>query len=484
MVTYWQYYSEFFKVHPGSRTLMLFRTPVTPLFFGALFDWFGSTGVQVVLSILYVLCLLAVWAIGAKLSVWVGFLSLILLGADIQYFYWFFSVGSESPQSFLVVLWAAYAFFTFRCVKPRYWIVHAAIVWLLILNRPGNQVMVLCALFPLLNMQVVWKRRLLLFLVFLLSYGSCHVSYSLFNYLRVGSFQISTLGNAHMPFYRLYLQDALISPDNGPRSREFEHLVEKNILSLEEFENYRINKDIFFNIPTQRMYNHIVQTVADVYGWDHQWLLLRQVSVESFLRHPGEFFLTYLDHLRDVFYVRGDGRFDLSRHNRTRPDYKTFLKKRYELYGQLGLPLPSEGDLLPAPPKRAPQKSIEDYTAKTLWGLKAAPSAWTFPDLRCTYHWGDIFDIYGVKFPFTFLFIIIGIIGTVFSMMRKTTADFLAISSIFSVSFLTLAATLMGSVQQPFRFPFDSVFILLGCFGLHGMLRPLTNHSLQSMVDG
>lgn len=246
MITYWSYYYDFFKVHPGSKTLMLFRTPFTPLFFGILFDLFGPTGVQIVLSVLYVLCLVTVYAIGSRLAVWVGFLALVLLGADIQYYYWFFSVGSEGPQCFLLILWMAYAFFTFKKTEARYWILHAVVVWLLILNRPGNQVLVLCAFFPLFHFNIAWKRRMILSLVFLISYGLCYVAFSSYNYARVRVFQVSTLGNAVMPFYRLYLQDALISPDNGPKSIELVRLVEKEILPLDMFKKYQIDRDIFF----------------------------------------------------------------------------------------------------------------------------------------------------------------------------------------------------------------------------------------------
>ena len=450
---------------------MLFRTPVTPLFFGFLFDLFGSVGVQTVLSVLYVACLVTVWAIGSRLSLWVGFLALLLLGLDIQYYYWFFSVGSESPQSFLLVFWLAYAFFTFRKAKARYWVLHALVVWLLILNRPGNQVMVLCAFFPLLNFGIAWKRRVVLFLVFLLSYGVCHLSYASFNYVRLGVFQVSTLGNAHLPFYRVYLQDGMIRPENGPKSAELAQLVEREILPTDLFRKYQIDKDIFFRMPSQRMYNTLVGAVDKTYGWDHQWLILRQAAMEAAYANPLEFMLTYLDHVRDVFYVRGDGRYDFSLYNRTKPDYNTFRQERYRLYEKSGLPIPSEDDLIPRSTIVSVGNGQEDYRSQTLFHAKNPPVDWTFPDRHCSYHWGDVFDIYGIGFPFTFVFICLGLFGITLSLMRKVYFVNVEMLCIAAVSFVTLAATLMGSVQIPFRFPFDSIYILLGCFGLHGVVH-------------
>ena len=470
MVTYWASYREFFKLDPGSATLMLFRPPVTPLFFGTLYDLFGATGVRAALSVIYVLCLVAVFAIGARLSIWVGYLALLLLGANIQYYYWFFSVGSESPQSFLLVLWMAYAFFTFRKAELRYWVIHAVIVWLLILNRPGNQVMILCAIFPLVNFNTAVKKRLALSLVFLLSYGVLHISYSSFNYLRVGAFQVSTLGNAHMPFYRLFLQDRIIRPENGPKSEELAQLVEREILPLEVYRKYRIDRDIFFTYASQRMYSQLAKTVGQEYGWDHQWKILRQTAMEAVLRDPVEFVLTYIDHLRDVFYVRGSGRFDFSSHNRTKPDYDAFLRKRYALYEKLGLAIPSEGDLLPGPEESGVKAIAENsYRERTFFQLKNHPVNWTFPGRYCSYHWGNVFDIYGIRFPFTFVFICLGIIGTGVAIVRKDYIGNVEMLCITSVAFTTLAATLMGSVQFPFRFPFDSIFILFGCFGMYSL---------------
>ncbi|MFC1830903.1 hypothetical protein ACFL0S_02645 [Thermodesulfobacteriota bacterium] len=471
MITYWASYREIFRVNTEAATLLLFRPPFTPLFFGTLFDLFGAAGVKVVLSFLYVLCLVTVFVVGAGVSVWVGYLALILLGADIQYYYWFFSVGSESPQSFLLVLWLAYAFFTFRKTEARYWIVHAAVVWLLILNRPGNQVMILCALFPLVNFDTTIKRRLSLSLVFLISYGTLHISYSSYNYLRVGAFQVSTLGNAHMPFFRLYLQDRMIRPENGPKSRELAKLVDDEILPLEVYRQYRIDRDIFFTYASQRMYNQLVATVGRVYGWDHQWLILRQAAMEAVENDPVEFLLTYVDHLRDVFYIRGDGRFDLSSFNRTRPDYNALLKKRYAFYKQLGLDIPSEGDLLPRAKESRVDAIVESYTEQTFFRLKKNPVEWTIPGRYCAYHWGNIFDIYGITFPFTFFFLCIGMAGVVFWIASKQYVGNIEMLSITSVAFATLATTLMGSVQFPFRFPYDSIFILFGCFGIYGMYQ-------------
>jgi hypothetical protein len=351
------------------------------------------------------------------------------------------------------------------------WILHACIIFLLVLNRPGNQILVLCAFFPLLNLGVSSKRRVLLSFVFLAVYSLFHISYCSYNYSRQNWFAVSRLGNAHLPFYRVYLQDRLVSPENGPRSRELANLVEKEILSMESYKKYRIDLDTFFKTPTQRMYNQLVKTVNDVYGWDYNWKILRQVSMEAYRMYPLEFWLTYIDHLRDVFYVRGDGRYDISPRNRAYPDFNKFLSDRYTMYEQLGLAIPSEKDLLPRPPSSEWPLSAkpENYpkSKEAYFDIKHTPFPWTFPSYRRCTNINNVFDMYGIKFPFTFILVSLGFTGIFCSLVRKRFHGNVEILCIAGVSMLNLAASLMASVQIPFRFPFDSIFIVFGCFGIY-----------------
>jgi hypothetical protein len=88
----------------------------------------------------------------------------------------FNAVGSETLQTVLLCLWFSFTFFAMRSPKRRVWAGVAVIVFLLVLNRPGNQTFALCFLLPLLaNVSV--KRRFMLSGSFLITYAAAHLAF-------------------------------------------------------------------------------------------------------------------------------------------------------------------------------------------------------------------------------------------------------------------------------------------------------------------
>jgi len=471
MGTYWLYYRDLFRVYPDFPLVMLFRTPVTPIFFGVCFDWFGPSGVQIILAVLYVTCLLLIFLIGSSLSIWIGYLSMLLLGANIKYYYWFFSVGSESPQTFLLVFWMAYAFYTFRSANILRWILHASIIFILVMTRPGNQTLILCAIIPLLNLDVPIKRRALLSFGFIGSYIVCHILFSSYNYFRYGDFTIAKMGNAVVPFYRVYAQDRLVRPENGPKSRELADMVERDILTKDTFYTYHIDIETFFEAATPRMFNQLVKTVSDVYGWDHNWKILVQVALEAHRKYPTEFWLGFIDQIRNEFYCRGDGSYDLRPKTSIYKNFEEIKKERYRMYKAEHLPIPSEDDLVPKPKGSdwilAAKPENYPNSKATYFNIKHEALKWTFQNkFRCINIF-NVFDMYGIKFPVTCLLIIIGFMGAVISSIQQKKFCNLEITVITIFSIINMLATFMGSVQFGFRYPFDSIFIVFGCFGMY-----------------
>ena len=50
MTTYFLWFRDLFAIEPEFPLLMLFRTPLTPLFYGTCFQIFGEGGIEVILS--------------------------------------------------------------------------------------------------------------------------------------------------------------------------------------------------------------------------------------------------------------------------------------------------------------------------------------------------------------------------------------------------------------------------------------------------
>ena len=68
-MTYFLCFRDMFQIEPEFPLLMLFRTPLTPIFYGACFEFLGSTGVEFVLAILYAGSTTAVFAVVREFSV-------------------------------------------------------------------------------------------------------------------------------------------------------------------------------------------------------------------------------------------------------------------------------------------------------------------------------------------------------------------------------------------------------------------------------
>ena len=167
-----------------------------------------------------------------------------------------------------------------RSATLRAWTGVAAIVFLLVLNRPGNQTFALCFVLPLFITSVSTKRRLALSGAFLITYAAAHLAFSSLNYLRYGEFCVAKLGNAHLPFYRLFVQEHLISPGNGPASGRLASFVAEKVLTNPVYRDYEITLDVFFRCSTQRMFNSLIYAFQKD-GSASDFAILRNAGMES-----------------------------------------------------------------------------------------------------------------------------------------------------------------------------------------------------------
>jgi hypothetical protein len=127
----------------------------------------------------------------------------------------------------------------------------AVIVFLLVLNRPGNQTFALCILLPLFIPGETFRRRAVLCASFLITYAAAVVAFCSLNYLRYGEFCVARFGNAHLPFYRLFVQEHVISPNHGPASSRLAGFVAEKVLTNPVYQQYEITQDVFFRCSTK-----------------------------------------------------------------------------------------------------------------------------------------------------------------------------------------------------------------------------------------
>ena len=223
-----------------------------------------------------------------------------------------------------------------------------------------------------LSQSVPTKRRLALSGAFLITYAAAHLAFSSLNYLRYGEFCVAKLGNAHLPFYRLFVQEHLISPGNGPASGRLASFVAEKVLTNPVYRDYEITLDVFFRCSTQRMFNSLIYAFQKD-GSAGDFAILRNAGIESIRQDLKGSLLRYSEHLITVFDYRDRKPFRISN---LRDLSRAFVREReqhYARYTAKGLPLPTEGDLLPSMPLFAAREERRD---ENWFGLQRAVKEW------------------------------------------------------------------------------------------------------------
>jgi hypothetical protein len=462
MGTYFLWFRDLLQIEPEFPLLMLFRTPLTPLFYGICFEFLEETGIELVLALLYAGSITSLFAVLQEFSSLAAWSLNVLVGANLWLFRWFNAVGSETLQTVLLCLWFSGTFFAMRSARSGVWAGSAVLVFLMVLNRPGNQTFVLSFALPFFIANPAIGRRFTLSAVFLATYAALHFAFCFFNQLRYGEFCVARLGDAHLPFYRLFVQEHRISPDNGPASRELAQFVETKILTNPIYVQYEITRDIFFRCSTQRMFNSLVYTFQK--EGNSTFSLLQRAGMESLWHDPKGSLLRYLDHLVTVFDYRDRKPLKISD---LRDIGRAFAQEREKLYGYYAekrLALPTEGDLVPPMPLFLER---EGRRHENWFGLKHTAKEWRVSTAAPLSSPGDtLFEISRKLIPNYYWFLF----GALCLLMVRLAGPIdTRIPLLTAVALIGLLVTLFGSVQWEFRYPFDPLFTV---FALHAAYTP------------
>jgi hypothetical protein len=391
----------------------------------------------------------------------------VLVGVNLWLFWSFNAVGSETLQTVLLCLWFCCTFFAMRSSRVRAWVGSAIFASLLVLNRPGNQTFLLCGLLPFLAANVPRTRRLMNAGAFLIVYSTSYLALCSFNYFRYGEFSFAKLGDAHLPFYRLFVQEHVISPENGPASQQLAQFVETKILTDPIYMQYGITKAMFFGCSTQRMFNSLIYAMQEE-GPGSNFGLLRKAGMESIWRDPLGSALRYLEHLETVFDYRDKKTFKISN---LRDLSRSFVRQRQEAYARYtakGLALPNEGDLLPSTPlfvaneARRPGSWLPWHINVKAWKISSIPPLNSPGDL--------LFNISRKLIP-NYCWFFFGTLSLLLTRLMGPVD--MRIPLLTGIALLGLLATLFGSVQWEFRYPFDPIFTAFALHGAHGLFSVL-----------
>jgi len=239
-------------------------------------------------------------------------------------------------------------------------------VALLVLVRPGNQVLLVLAVIPLL-VSAPWRTRLVSSAVFVLAAVALLGAWTVHNGVRYGDYTVARGGNTRLPFERVFVTDRIVRPENGPASRKLALAVRRELLPQEPYRSYGVHLDDFFSDPSPRMIVDLGALANRKWGWGNDARILRDVGVEAVRTHPATYSrgvaTTVWDLLHQpVFRVLDSGGAKTTPGNGTSAPPGT---ADTVVIGGRTLPRPTEGERIPAPHEGGP--TSPDGSIYTVW---------------------------------------------------------------------------------------------------------------------
>ena len=289
--TYMVYYFDFLNPLPTYHLIMLFRTPLAPLFWGGLLSGGHVLLAEIVMGFLYGIALLLVRYIAGYWGRGIAIMASILFLCCSANAWQYHTVSSEALFSFLFLAWMALVVHTYR--RPasiRLFAWHGWIIFLLTMTRPVAQVYIpLFILFPFLLRELTGMQKIIRSVTFLLTIVPLLVLYSWSNLIRYDDFTVSRTGTFHLPFNRIFFE-GVVHGENGPASQLLISTVNSQLLVKEPYLSRGIQEEIFFQGKPKerrgRMLYDLVGLSDRVWGWDSDYAIFRKVSIEAIVSRP------------------------------------------------------------------------------------------------------------------------------------------------------------------------------------------------------
>jgi hypothetical protein len=200
----------------------------------------------------------------------------------------FHSFASEIVMATVFALWAlAVTRAAFKPSTGRF-VVAGLELAAVILVRPGNAILVPFSLFPLL-LHGDWRRRLIWTGGFAAAALLPLLAWTLQNGWRYGDYTLARGGNAIVPFYRTFVVDKLVSPNNGPASRRLAAAVQQRLLTRQPYRAYHVTLDQVFTAGSNRVHEDLYVLSDQAWGWGSAYSTLRDAGIEAIEAHPGAY---------------------------------------------------------------------------------------------------------------------------------------------------------------------------------------------------
>lgn len=361
-------YIQLFDRHVLLPWSLLFRTPVTPLVAGASLDLFHGALAEPIAAVLFASSVVA-WsaaalAFGPRVALGVA---VVLLGYP-GYGAMFHELASELVMAAVFSGWALLVVrAAFGPTAGRFVLVGAGVA-VLALVRPGNVVLLLFVLFPLV-IAGTWRAKTGWAAAFAVAAVLPLAGWSVVNGVRFGDYTLARGGNAIIPFYRAFITDHIISPENGPDSRKLAAAMQQHLLTREPYRSYGVTLDELFRTGSFRVHEDLFVLSDQVFGWNDDYAVLRGAGIEGVRAHPGTYSRGVLRTVwteLDSAYFRGHGAHAAGGATETgEADTVTIAGRK--------LPRPTEGQ--PIPGGQVVWTSTRDQRIRQVW---TSPTEWHF----------------------------------------------------------------------------------------------------------
>ena len=286
--TYLGAYVQLFQAHPVDLGYVLGRTPIAPLVIGGLLQFAGGALAEPVVSLLYAGSIVAWFLVVRTFDRRAALLTVLVLLAYPGYGILFHELSSDALFGAAFAGWSLLVVRTVVSPTARRFALAGAGVGILVLIRPGNQVLLALALLPL-ALRTSWRARLVSAGAFLVPAVVLIAGWAIHNGIRYDNYTVARGGNSTVPFYRTFVTDSIVRPSNGPASRELERAVQRDLLPKEPYRSYGITLDDFFHHASPRMQVDLLALSDRLKGWHSNYRWLRDIGFEAVRTHP----LTY-----------------------------------------------------------------------------------------------------------------------------------------------------------------------------------------------
>jgi hypothetical protein len=355
---------ELFQSDPIDLGYVLGRTPLAPLVMGALLVPFGGALAEPLMSLLYAASILAWFLAARRFGGGAALVTVVVLLAYPGYGILFHELGSDS---LFAAAFAGWSLLAVRVVeRPTTWgfVLLGSGVAALTLVRPGNQVLIVLAVMAF-ALGASWRARVTWAAAFVVPVVVILGAWTVHNGVRFHDYTIARGGSAFL-FYRTFLVDRIVRPDNGPASRALARAVASDLLPYAPYRPYGVTMEQFFEDPSPRMLEDIGALVNRRWGWSTDQKIVGEAAREAVRTHPGTYARgvasTSLAFLRKPLFRapastgdRGDER--SAQDDPGQDDFIVINGRR--------LPRPSEGEPIPA--AREGGVATPDGSIRTVW---------------------------------------------------------------------------------------------------------------------